>query len=155
MCVCVGAQVFFRLHPEMSREAVDFVTKCSDRKSLEVHTHTHTHTPPHLVFHSHIIQMCTQALHTLESGSLGECPGSVMDDYKKECHKLFPLATAFRPSATGREGGEGEGVAQTETGPAQPEQLGVNKTQLETSEAAVPTMTDLEPSAATGEVAAS
>ena len=36
-------------------------------------------------------------LDALQRGEFGDVPGAA-DKYKRECHKLFPLSTAFAPT---------------------------------------------------------
>ncbi|XP_023649340.2 N-alpha-acetyltransferase 16, NatA auxiliary subunit-like [Paramormyrops kingsleyae] len=45
------------------------------------------------------VKSCTKVLETLLDGGFGSCPLQV-EEYRKACHRLFPLATAFTPPVT-------------------------------------------------------
>ncbi len=40
-------------------------------------------------------QNCIAAYNTIENGSIGDC-SSMLDQFKQECHDMFPLATIFQ-----------------------------------------------------------
>eukprot|EP00731_Ephydatia_muelleri_P031037 Em0022g551a len=72
-----GAQVMYRLSPELKDKAVAIATNLSD--GLKGRT----------------LKSCIEVQELLRSGFLGDC-SSVIEDYQHKCQKLYPMATAFR-----------------------------------------------------------
>ena len=46
--------------------------------------------------HIFYLQLCVRVQQLMKTGAFGSCTEAVTD-YEQRCHKLFPLATAFKP----------------------------------------------------------
>ena len=49
-----------------------------------------------MLFRNNIIQTCIKTYENLQNGTFGKVSEGVIEDYRKRCGQLFPLATVFQ-----------------------------------------------------------
>jgi peptide alpha-N-acetyltransferase len=76
-----GCLVWYKLQPEKVDEIIKLVTGLSDDLT------------------DRTVKWCSVVLDALQRGEFGAVPEAA-ENYKRECHKLFPFATAFKPKNT-------------------------------------------------------